>query len=1554
MNLHLPKLQHRSLVGMLGCSLAAPLLPVVQADTLEAGDNYVMVITESGELWTWGTSATGGLGLDTATTAINPTRVLGDREWLDVAIGADHTVAIAADGSLWAWGSNASGQLGTGGTDDRRVPQRIGYDNDWKDVDATGSYTLALKSNGVLYGWGSNNNAQLLRSPSTFPRQLSPLILNDSRNSLSGVKITAMSAGVNHVLAVDSEGRLLGWGLNASGQLGIPGLPALPSQSVQVISTDPKWVSVEAGAVQSFALDNQGQVYAFGYGTLGSLGLGGTSTASTPTRVPFPAGVQIKSIKMDRATPTHVVAISTEGDVYAWGANTPAFGQLGVDLYDDYDRVISANMQFSSPQKLVDKAVFVENVAQLDFTEVAMGDEFTLLRAGASQLYATGSNAANQLGTGLGAGGSNVFLRVPLGIPDMVAEASLSANETPYISGTFDLSLTLSNIGSGPLPSNSGLEIALYLSEDPNFSRDTDVRLPVALGADRPMQELGNEIVYNNSLAGSNQRVLTASVGLPADRLRAGTYYLFVDVNGEGTTLEANLDNNTFQVEEPLSFTPDLSVVATLTVPDAPVNVGETIALNYTLANGGTAQVVEGTTLQAFYQYLGTATGTSTTADKVAVGPIQAVEGPILPNSSTTGTLNLVLPSISAGNYRFGIFVDPANQVEEISEVNNESTDNRPGRYVQVLLSNDGSNNLKEGADFTVQPAPTSEDGQLRYLNPNTIRFNPAAGAQWQNTTALDAIQNEPNNEVQPYTPEGDNALIPQPGLVAGQSASFEIEVTGPFVVEFVWGLAATEAGIDNFNDSITFTIDGAAPFGFEDQAVISGNQGWTAYRQLVEKGATPRKLRWTYTRGTGSPAAYAFVDRIVVREELRPDLTVESVEYNSQNIELFILKSHQYLDVVINGINAGAAMEPAGGSHFFDTEVRLSRDKVWGNSDDVILGVLEELQDLDGNGRFIYGQDFDMNFCMPDGEYYLAVYVDSTRRYREINDETADEILRNTAGWPLYAYTDEETGQITNLNTEQRNGAWGIVNPFDGNTFVQIANRYTGTLASSINGVRLRYAPETNNNIWFSDEPDIVIEGRPYLEVNDLVYRPGIYYRESEWAFTFNLENSGCKDFLPGSEATLEISLAGYDTARESVEGSSTIPATTFTGNGSLDRVVATVRDVRGLPRGTSAPFRSSLRIPKYNEAAVSSYAGIEPNPDETYIPPVFPAFSVSRPEEEGEPISYLPLSTIGITDTIPGDQAPWRLDGNQNFVDPNVLRWPMFFFPSNALVGGSPYSLFFTREPAAFAPRFTITANVPLAVDELQLTFTAGIFVDVTPPRQTLRQWQTFWNIQREMPDFLRQESAAFANNDEGLGLLDNFTVPLSSGIGLDYVGQGASSIAEILALDPDGDGYTNAAEWAFVANPLKADLPGALVATDLVVEDQNGTSAEYLQVTFNALSDYSNSSFIYEVWASDSARFNGFEEDAATNTVRLLHYDPRAGGNADNAEHLRTLRPAVQAVIHNGYSYRITVRDVEALGKDASGNLTQARFIKVMAYYIPDSEFADKTPFNEGASE
>lgn len=163
------------------------------------------------------------------------------------------------------------------------------------------------------------------------------LVPGMSYANLTGKKWAQVSSGYKHSLALDFEGNVWVWGVNASAQLGLGDNAEVRYDEPvkldieKVISQDHKEIvrfkRVIAGPSSSFGISFDDELWAWGSNVNGILGLNTTSSSiSTPTLVESftnlsgesESGFYIKSIQNSSAGS---VALSTNGKVYVWGDN---------------------------------------------------------------------------------------------------------------------------------------------------------------------------------------------------------------------------------------------------------------------------------------------------------------------------------------------------------------------------------------------------------------------------------------------------------------------------------------------------------------------------------------------------------------------------------------------------------------------------------------------------------------------------------------------------------------------------------------------------------------------------------------------------------------------------------------------------------------------------------------------------------------------------------------------------------------------------------------------------------------------------------------------------------------------------------------------------------------------------------------------------------------------------------------------------------------------------------------------------------------------------------
>ena len=275
-----------NLVGQLGDGTNFDSLEPVQEitsatnwRTVAAGYQHAVAAQSDDSLWTWGWNSSGQLG-DGTTDNKNTPNYVGDaiRRWMKIAAGEMHTIATMTDGTLWAWGYNADGQLGDNSTVNRNVPvQEYSRGFDWIEVAAGLYHSVALKSNGSLWAWGLNNYGQL--GDNTTITKHAPV-----REYTNAEDWVAVTAGDYHTVALKSDGTLWSWGSNEYGQLG-NNSTVNSSVAIQEYYQDTDWVAVAAGINHTLALKSDGSIWAWGHNEYGQLGIGSTIDTNIPTPI---------------------------------------------------------------------------------------------------------------------------------------------------------------------------------------------------------------------------------------------------------------------------------------------------------------------------------------------------------------------------------------------------------------------------------------------------------------------------------------------------------------------------------------------------------------------------------------------------------------------------------------------------------------------------------------------------------------------------------------------------------------------------------------------------------------------------------------------------------------------------------------------------------------------------------------------------------------------------------------------------------------------------------------------------------------------------------------------------------------------------------------------------------------------------------------------------------------------------------------------------------------------------------------------------------------------
>ncbi|XP_076042940.1 HECT and RLD domain containing E3 ubiquitin ligase 4 isoform X2 [Oratosquilla oratoria] len=224
---------------------------------------------------------------------------------------------------MFCWGSTANGELGLGAQEEEQVilPRFNNFQDTWNicEVAAGLTHTLFLNEEGHVYSCGSNEHGQLGRTGLTTR----PALVE----SLEDFCVTSVAVGDEHSVALTKWGLIYTWGGNGFGQLGLNSYEA-QEHSAKLVKTiaQKQVIQIACGSHHVLALTRDGELYAWGLNNHGQLGLGQQGKhILLPTQVKVVVGCPVVQVA---AGGQHSAITTQAGFLLTWGSNK--YGQLGV------------------------------------------------------------------------------------------------------------------------------------------------------------------------------------------------------------------------------------------------------------------------------------------------------------------------------------------------------------------------------------------------------------------------------------------------------------------------------------------------------------------------------------------------------------------------------------------------------------------------------------------------------------------------------------------------------------------------------------------------------------------------------------------------------------------------------------------------------------------------------------------------------------------------------------------------------------------------------------------------------------------------------------------------------------------------------------------------------------------------------------------------------------------------------------------------------------------------------------------------------------------------
>ncbi|WP_353497643.1 hypothetical protein [Vibrio sp. CB1-14] len=343
----------------------------IVASSVRADHNSTYVIDEQGVLWVAGEDSSGHFGLGSISSSsvfVTPSYRM-TYSGKSLSAGSAHYYMLDAGGVLWGGRDGDYYRLGINATTDKVTPTRPSL-SQWTSVSSGVYATIAINSDGRLWGWGLNSNHLLSPDEDVDYFKTPQPVSEDSWQSIS--------VGEYHAVGIKSDGTLWAKGSNRYGQLGDGSYGySVYSDSFVQIGDDNTWVEVSAFEDSTLARKSDGSLWAWGYNGYGQLGLGNTSNIiALPT--PLNAGSDWASIA-DSANGDHMLAIKEDGSLWGWGRNN--YNQVSSDT--------TSNVVL--PTRIGTKS---------DWEAVSVGGQSSYAIKESGVLYTWGYNYYGQLGLG--------------------------------------------------------------------------------------------------------------------------------------------------------------------------------------------------------------------------------------------------------------------------------------------------------------------------------------------------------------------------------------------------------------------------------------------------------------------------------------------------------------------------------------------------------------------------------------------------------------------------------------------------------------------------------------------------------------------------------------------------------------------------------------------------------------------------------------------------------------------------------------------------------------------------------------------------------------------------------------------------------------------------------------------------------------------------------------------------------------------------------------------------------------------------------------------------
>ncbi|PXY81119.1 hypothetical protein DKK72_00740, partial [Bifidobacterium indicum] len=339
----------------------------IRFSQISAGSQFSIALGSDGNAYAWGQNYLGQLGLGTSGGQHRAPMMVNmpeDVKFTQVSAGTSHVIALDRDGRIWTWGHDFGYSLGRPGTDWHypglaSVPEGVTF----TAVSAGDDSSMALDSTGQAWTWG-------------YFDMKTPNKVDQDEGTVFTAICTARNPQKNAYTALDTDGRIWTW--QWSDFKPVP------------VKTDVRFkaYSIDNYGLNFIAIAQDGTVWTWGRSEGGQLGRTPDSAnpADKPGRVPGLTGAtQVDAGNRGLVADTGVSTAITDTGTWAWGSNN--HGQLGTGTGKNKETPTRVATPVGAP-------------TGFRYTSIAAGEDHTMLLGSDGETYTYGRNQHGKLGDG--------------------------------------------------------------------------------------------------------------------------------------------------------------------------------------------------------------------------------------------------------------------------------------------------------------------------------------------------------------------------------------------------------------------------------------------------------------------------------------------------------------------------------------------------------------------------------------------------------------------------------------------------------------------------------------------------------------------------------------------------------------------------------------------------------------------------------------------------------------------------------------------------------------------------------------------------------------------------------------------------------------------------------------------------------------------------------------------------------------------------------------------------------------------------------------------------